>query len=56
MSNQAVAVLTPGSGDESFMKTLMTNKVRKILDRLKQVSDVPQSPLGYLGKMEHTYS
>jgi hypothetical protein len=35
MSNEAVAVLSPGSAYCSFMKTVMTNKVRKILGRLK---------------------
>ena len=35
MSNQAVAVLSTVSAYESFMKTVMTNKVRKILGRSK---------------------
>ena len=34
-SNEAVAVLSPKSGYELLMKTVMTNKVRKILGRLK---------------------
>jgi hypothetical protein len=56
MSNEAVAALSPGSRYCSFRKTVMADKVWKILDKLKPGLRRPQSPLGYTGKMEYIYS
>jgi hypothetical protein len=50
ISNEAVAVLSLGSGDESFMKTIMTNKVRKILGRLKLGLTLPAKSAGLFRK------
>jgi len=56
MNNEAVVFLVAVSAYKSFMKTVMSNKVRKILGRLKSNLRRPQSWLGYLRKMAYTYS
>jgi hypothetical protein len=56
ISNEAVAVLSLGSGDELFMKKVMTNKIRKILGRLKLSLRRVASRLSYLERMECIYS
>lgn len=50
MSNEAVVVSVAVSAYESFMKTIMTNKVRKILGRLKLGLTLPAKSAGLFRK------
>jgi hypothetical protein len=50
LSYLVIAVLSPGLGYESLMKTVMTNKVQKILDRLKLSLRYPAKSAGLFRK------